>query len=37
MRIEEDIEDIIRERKKIGIWGNESCAQCGACCYEYNL
>jgi hypothetical protein len=20
----------------LGIWGNESCAQCGACCYDYN-
>ena len=20
----------------LGIWGNESCVQCGACCYEIN-
>ena len=19
----------------LGIWGNDKCAQCGACCYEY--
>ena len=19
-----------------GIWGNTECAQCGACCYEWN-
>jgi len=22
--------------QKLGIWGNEKCMQCGACCYDYN-
>jgi len=24
-------------RNNLGIWGNSSCVQCGACCYEQNL
>ena len=23
--------------KGLGIWGNENCLQCGACCYEWDL
>jgi hypothetical protein len=23
-------------REGLGIWGNESCLQCGTCCYEFN-
>ncbi|MBS3078823.1 hypothetical protein J4218_01755 [Candidatus Pacearchaeota archaeon] len=23
-------------KSRLGIWGNESCVQCGACCYDYN-
>lgn len=26
----------IKVEKGIGIWGNTKCAQCGACCYEWN-
>jgi hypothetical protein len=24
-------------RARLGIWGNNSCSQCGACCYEMSL
>lgn len=23
-------------QETLGIWNNESCVQCGACCYDYN-
>ncbi|MEK9175096.1 MAG: hypothetical protein AAB795_00725 [Patescibacteria group bacterium] len=25
----------IRAEKGLGIWGNRTCIQCGACCHEY--
>ena len=35
MIIEQGIEEV-KVEKGMGIWGNMECAQCGACCYEYN-
>jgi hypothetical protein len=26
----------IKVEKGMGIWGNDKCVQCGACCYEWN-
>ena len=26
-----------RQAKEKGIWGNEKCLQCGACCYALNM
>lgn len=31
----DDVEEV-KVEKGIGIWGNTECAQCGACCYEWN-
>jgi hypothetical protein len=35
MAINEEMEEV-KVEKGMGIWGNTNCAQCGACCYEWN-
>lgn len=35
MAIDDNVEEV-KVEKGMGIWGNTECAQCGACCYEWN-